>query len=259
MKRITIWIASVYCAGIALGQAGNSKRALTPPEQSAVIEKVRELALRYTKQLPNYICTQRTLQVVRQGIDVIEEQISFVDNRETRRVVSRNRHPVAADSPEQQLGTPSRGEFGTLLAVIFDPRTAANLEWKRQARWDHRPVHVLAYRVPQSEGYTLIDSKGTIQVPYQGSVYADAETLSVVRIEMQVPAADIPKGSEYLKVALTLDYKPEQVAGRQFLLPASYALVYQMKSGKATYLASYTDYRKFTADATIQFEDEKKP
>lgn len=195
---------------------------------------------------------------MRGGVDVIEEQISFVDNRETRRVVSLNGHPVAADSPDQQRGTPSRGEFGTILEVIFDPQTAANLQWERPTTLDHRRLYVLAYRVPQSKGYTLTESKRKIQVPYRGFVYADAETLGVVRIEMKVLVTDIPKDSEYVNVGLTLGYEPEQVAGQEFILPAHYWLHYQMRNGMATYLAEYTNYRKFSADATIKFEGDKQ-
>src|SRR5579863_4961660 len=161
MKRITILAALVFWAGIALAQTGNSKRPSTPAEQSYVIEKVRDQALSYTRQLPNYICTQRTRQimqreVIRPGrsgmdtieqpvseVDLIEEQISFVDNRETRRVVSLNGQPVAADSPEQRHGTPSRGEFGGIIEVIFDPRTDADLKWERPTTLDRRPVYVV--------------------------------------------------------------------------------------------------------------------
>jgi hypothetical protein len=53
MKRITMLVALVCLAGTAFGQTGNSKRALTPAGQSTVIEKVRDHALSYTKQLPN--------------------------------------------------------------------------------------------------------------------------------------------------------------------------------------------------------------
>ncbi len=91
MKRITILIALVYwgCALLS-GETGNPKRpstparALTTAEQAAVIEKVRDHALSYTKELPNYICTQRTRQMVqgesfarllRWGSGLIEEQI----------------------------------------------------------------------------------------------------------------------------------------------------------------------------------------
>jgi hypothetical protein len=267
MKRITILIALVYWAGTAFGQTGNPKRPSTPAEQSAVIEKVRDHALSYTKELPNYICTQRTRQMVqgesfarlRWGLGLIEEQISFVDHRETRRVVSLNGQPVAADGPDQKRGTPSRGEFGTLLEVIFDPQTSAHLKWERQTTLDRRPVYVFSYRVPQSKGYTLTEAKQRIQVPYQGLVYADAETLTVVRIEMKITPQDIPKNSQYVNAGLTLDYKPEQVAGHESLLPAHYSLHYQMSKGVAWYEAEYSNYRKFSADATIQFEGDKNP
>jgi hypothetical protein len=265
MKRVPILIALVCWAGAAFGQTGNPKRPSTPAEQSAVIEKVREQALNYTRQLPNYICTQRTRQLVqrelfgqmRGGGDLIEEQVSFVDNRETRRVLSLNGHPVAADGPEQQRGTPSRGEFGAILEVVFDPQTSANLKWERPTTLDNRPVYVFSYRVPQSKGYTLTETKQQIQVPYSGMVYVDPETLTVVRIEMKITPQEIPKNSPYNNVALTLDYKPAQVAGKEFVLPAHFSLRYQMRSGLAWYVAEYTNYRKFSADVTIQFEGDK--
>lgn len=267
MKRITILVSLVYWVGIALAQTASPKRPSTPAGQSAVIEKVRDHALSYTKQLPDYICTQRTRQMILAAasfgqlrmapLDLIEEQITFVNNRETHRVLSLNGHPVAADGPGQQRGTPSRGEFGTLLEVIFDPRTSANLKWERPATLDRRPVYVFSYRVPQSKGYTLTETKQRIQVPFQGSVYADAETLTVVRIEMKITSADIPKKSEYVGAALTLDYKPAEVAGQKFVLPAHFSLHYQLTRGMAGYEADYTDYRKFSADATIQFEGDK--
>jgi hypothetical protein len=266
MTRITVSIALGFYAGIAFGQTGKAKRPSTPAEQSAIIEKVRDQALRYTRQLPNYICTQRTRQMILRpvvgqalggGVDLIEEQVSFVDNRETRRVLNFNGHAVAAGSPEQQRGTPSRGEFAAILEVIFDPQTSANLKWEHPAKLDLRPVYVFSYRVPQSKGYTLIDSKQNIQVPFQGLVYADVETLTVVRIEMKITPQDIPKNSQYINAALTLDYKPEQVAGHESVLPAHYSLHYQMRDGMAWYMADYTDYRRFSADATIQFEGDK--
>ncbi|HEY3826942.1 MAG TPA: hypothetical protein VGL82_20435, partial [Bryobacteraceae bacterium] len=141
--------------------------------------------------------------------------------------------------------------------VIFDPQTSANLKWERPTALDRRPVYVFSYRVPQSKGYTLTESRQKIQVPFQGLVYADADTLTVVRIEMKITPQDIPKHSEYINAALTLDYKPEQVAGHESILPAHYSLHYQMVKGLVINEAEYTNYRKFSADATIEFEGDK--
>jgi hypothetical protein len=136
-------------------------------------------------------------------------------------------------------------------------RPLPTLKWERPAKLDLRPVYVFSYRVPQSKGYTLTDSKQKIQVPFQGLVYADAETLTVVHIELKITPQDIPKNSQYINAALTLDYKPEQVAGHESILPAHYSLHYQMRDGMAWYIAEYMDYRKFSADATIEFKGEK--
>ncbi len=51
--------------------------------------------------------------------------------------------------------------------------------------------------------------------------------------------------------------KPEQVAGQDSILPAYYSLHYQMTRGMAWDEAEYSNYRKFSADAKIQFEGDK--
>jgi hypothetical protein len=157
---------------------------------------------------------------------------------------------------DQRRGNFSHGEFGNLLDVIFEQATGADIRWDRLAVLNRRPVYVFAFRVPQASGYVLKEAKRTMQVPFQGFVYADYETKAVVRIEMK--CTDIPRDSEYTYAGLTLDYKPAKMAGRESILPAHYLLNFQMVRGFAANEAEYTGYRRFTADTTIQFEDETR-
>ena len=76
------------------------------------------------------------------------------------------------------------GEFGNLLDVIFEPATGADLRWDRAATLNRRRVDVIAFRVPQPSGYVLTESRRTIQVPFEGFVFADAQTHTVLRIQM---------------------------------------------------------------------------
>src|SRR5579863_10080667 len=71
-----------------------------------------------------------------------------------------------------------------------------------------------------------------------------AKTLSVIRIEMKILVADLPKDAEYVNVGLTLDYEPEQVAGQEFILPTHHGPHYQMRNGMAAYMADYTNCRR---------------
>ncbi len=269
MRRSAICFALIFMAGTSLAQTGfgqttPSKGPLTAADRAAALNAIREYALNYTRNLPNYTCTQTTRQmVIRETLvrihpeaDLIEEQLSFVDNKEIRKVTKINGVAASPDGPDQLRGASSRGEFGNLLDIIFEPATGADIRFDRLSTLNRRRVYVFAFRVPQSSGYVLTESKRRIQVPFQGSVYADYETKAVVRIEMK--CTDIPRGSEYTNAALTLDYKPAMVAGHEYILPEHYSLHFQMVKGFEMSAAEYTAYRKFSADATVKFEGDKQ-
>jgi hypothetical protein len=163
----------------------NPASPLTAAEQATALETIREYALSYTRNLPNYTCTQTTRQTVareefgpipRPRSDVIEEQLSFVDHKEIRKVARIDGLPASPEGADQLRGTSSRGEFGNLLDVIFEPATGTNIRWERMAVVNRRPAYVFSFRVPQSSGYVLMEARRTVQVPFQEFVYADHET-----------------------------------------------------------------------------------
>jgi hypothetical protein len=253
IRRTAIFCTLLLITGCAFGQ--------TDSERTAAIEAVREYALTYTKGLPTYTCKQTTRQTMRPpGLLVrstdIEEQLSFVDHKEIRRLIRINGHQVLPQDARDRLMGMSQGEFGNLLDVIFEPATGADLRWERTATLDRRKVDVIAFRVPQSSGYVLTEPKRTIQVPFEGFVYADAQTRAVLRIQFK--CVMIPSDSAYQALDLTLDYKAVQVAGREFILPSHFVLNYRTNEAEVASSADYTNYRRFSADATIQFDGDKQ-
>ncbi len=252
------FIAFSCMAAVAAGQ--------TVAQKAAALDTVRQYALSYTASLPNYTCTQSTRQTITRPVflaggppgpplrmDLIEEQLSFVNQREVRTVTKINEVPPSA-AGRAQIGTVSRGEFGNLLDTIFDPKTGADIRWDRAATLNGQRVNVFAYRVPQAHGYTLIESKGRITVPFEGLVYADFQTGAVVRIEMK--CTGIPAKSEYKILNLALDYTPAKVAGREYLLPSRFNMRYEMIGNGAIIGAEYHSYRRFSADTTVKFDDD---
>jgi hypothetical protein len=270
MTRRFISAALIVTAGYACGQTGNSKGRLSPDEQAAAIEAVREYALNYTKGLPNYTCTQTTQQTSRTPnavnnpvieTTVIEEQLSFIDRQEVRTVTRIDGHSVAPDADKRQ--TRSQGEFAYLLNSIFEPATGSGFRWDRQDKINldkinNRRVNVIAFHVPQSRGYLLKGSKGNLHVPFEGFVYADAQTNAVLRIQLKCTM--IPAHSEIQALDLTLDYKAAQVAGQEFILPSHFVLHFlnTVEDRQHIHDAVYSAYRRFSADAAIQFEGDKQ-
>jgi hypothetical protein len=247
MVRSTIFVALLLSGG-ALGQ-------LNVPEQAKAIAFVREYALNYTRRLPNYTCTQTTRHTWRGGMHTetgsFEEQLSFVDKQEIRKLIRIDGYPPPPNY-SGRAATVSWGEFGNLLDTIFEPATGADLRFDRVATLNQRRVYVFAFRVPQPKGYLLVEAKGTRRVPFQGFVYADSQSGAVLRIQMK--CTDIPDHSEYQAVGLTLDYKPAEVAGAEFILPSHFALNYRTDIGSLADSSDFTKYRRFSADTSIQFD-----
>jgi hypothetical protein len=259
MRRIRVAIA-IACfaahAGHGLAQAPSKG------EQAAALDAVREYALSYTKRLPNYTCTQTYRQTIAIHNFKLTESKEFDCGTKQNTwfaspaiaIAEGARGSVPGASPPVAEGKSSRAEFGTLLDTIFDPQTGADLRWDSQAARNGRTLYVFAFRVPQSRGYSLVESGRTIQVPFRGFVYADYETRAVVRIEMK--CIDIPGDSEYTGVDVTLDYKPARMAGQEFIVPAHYLAHFHLVRGEVTNEAGFTAYSRFSADSTLKFEDD---
>src|SRR5262249_15773424 len=102
-----------------------------PPEQKPSIEQVRANALNYTGALPDYICRQVTKRRIDptgagswRDTDVILEQLSFFDQKESYKVVMVNNSMVTNNLQHDQLGgATSSGEFGSILRSIFAPES----------------------------------------------------------------------------------------------------------------------------------------
>ena len=101
---------------------------LTPAETDAnLIERARRVALAYTRNLPNFVCTQTNRSFMsgdgydwRQTKEAATE-VQFVDGRESYRNVTVNGRPSKKDFRE----IASYGGFGAALYALFRPEAGA--------------------------------------------------------------------------------------------------------------------------------------
>jgi hypothetical protein len=233
----------------------------SPAEQKRVVEEVRANSLNYTDTLPNYICRQVTRRRVDptgaggwRDIDVIVEQLSFFDNKESYKVVMVNNSMVTNNLQHDQLGgATSSGEFGSILRAIFSPESEAEFAWERWTTLRGRPQHVFQFHTGRPI-YSIRhgDSRRTVVARVRGQVFVDRETRMVMRIHLECDG--IPADFPIRAVTLDQDYDFADVGGQQFLLP----LHSNVRSREAGYLSwnevAFSGYRKFSADATIVFD-----
>lgn len=257
-----------------LGTSSNSLPAPLPPapvaaaapipspdsiEQKRIIAAVREYALNYSKQLPNFICTQVTRRYIDptgkeswRHMDTINAKLSFFEQKETYTIISVNDR--ATQLPMDKLGgTTSSGEFGTQLREIFEPSTETEFEWERWATLRGRRAYVFAYRVYQEHSqYHMEYNKTQSIVPgYKGLIYVDKDNEMVVRVTLD---PDVPPAFPVQNAVTTLDYEITKIGDSEFMLPLRAGLRSRVGQDLTKNEIEFRLYRKFGAESSITFD-----
>jgi hypothetical protein len=252
---------------------------IPPPsseEQAAIITDVREYALNYSKNLPDFICTQVTRRFAApmpgtrwggsslsdpswQAQDVLQIRLSYFQQKEKYTVVLANNTIVNKDY-EQMGGSKSFGEFGSMLREIFEPATEARFEWDHWGTLRGKRVMAFSYHVSQSRSqYRLVveDAKLSIITAYRGLVEVDPDIHVVMRVS--TIAENIPADFPIRKAEDVLDYDYQEISGHTFLLPLK-SQVFMSGGEVLTRLdEEFRLYRKYSAEAEIKYDTDSIP
>jgi len=257
--------------------AGWCQRPL-PAEQDRVIEATRQTALNYARWLPDFICTEIIKRYDAYGpranfqsVDTLTIQLSFFRQRETYKLMLHNGRPTD-QTYESVAGAFTKGEFGSDLAMIFEPESKTEFQWKSSANVRKHRVSVYSFRVDQANSsYALIVGHDTVHTAYHGTLDIDPETNLVYRL---ASVADIPAGFPVAECSTTIDYDFVDVSGNRYLLPVhteslaadvppkSAAPMPSVRRGGTVMptqtrywnVADFRSYRKFSADSKLTFD-----
>jgi len=230
-------------------------------DQASVLESARVYSVEYIRKLPNFICTQIT---DRESIgfafrsvmtsDVIEEQLTFANQKESYEVVRINLKKVSGVQHMAIPGAISAGEFGSSLHALFDQQSHAAFSWDRMGRLRGHSVYVFAFQVPQEAGIRMFheESKQNIVAPYAGMIFVDADTKEVIRITIYV---ELPPTFPIKAAEAMVDYKPVTIDGKEFTLPFHSEVRMTYDSHKFVNRIDYKAYHKFVAHATLRLDD----
>ncbi len=250
--------------------AGKQAQGPPPPsreEQDRILGEARRNALEYTAGLPDFLCLQITRRYIDPSglemdwlqYDEVKARVSYVEGHENYELVSVN-NQVSERSFEDLGGATSTGEFGSLLKELFEPRTAARFHWARHSLLRGKPVYVFAFQVPRSRSKWRLTFTATKEAPadqiitaYSGLVYVDKETERTLRIKMD--AVDVPASFPIQQAGTRLDYDYIDISDIPHLLPLKAEV--RMRAGRELSRndVEFRLYRKFTADATISFDE----
>ncbi|MBZ5617315.1 MAG: hypothetical protein LAQ69_01090 [Acidobacteriia bacterium] len=252
---------------------------IPPPsseEQAAILAEVRQYALNYSKNLPDFICTQVTRRYAApapgtkyggsidsqpswQVLDTLQIRLSYFEQKEDYKLILVN-NTLTSQDYKTVGGATSTGDFGSMMREIFEPSTAARFEWDHWGTLRGRRVMAFAYHVPQSRSqwHVTYDRRMDIVPAYSGLVEVDKNTHEVMRVTLQ--ADDIPPSFPVKKADTVLDYDYQDISGHTFLLPLKAQVIMAADDYMTRNDEEFRLYRKYSATADITFDtDEKTP
>ena len=242
-----------------IGPAVPAPSTLTPAETDAnLIERARRVALAYTENLPNFVCTKTersgwskdgTRSRWRPNREVAAE-VQFVDGRESYRNVTVNGRPSKKDFRE----IASYGGFGAALYALFRPEAGAVFTRSGDAVIGGRDVAVFRMEVVNRRyGYNLRAGRKRINVGFSGLVSIDKATGRVLRYEAR-EMLGIPPGYPFQQASRSLDYDYVPIGGKEYLLPVRSRWVKRYPRKIEGDDVEWTSCRKFGAESTVDFE-----
>jgi hypothetical protein len=238
----------------------------TPDEQRRTLDTAREIAINYSRKLPDFICTeqvQRTDRISPTNIkaDRLTIQLSYFGQKEKQKLVAMNGNRT--EQPLESLdGLITGGEFGSLLLGVFDPSSSADFHWKGSSSTRNRHAAVYTYRVARAKSHYILGHRlkagEMVEAPagYHGEVVLDNETARVLRLTAS--ADDIPKDSGILQSSVEVDYNFVDVVGHTYLLPSRSEAHMERLYRQIANVVTFVDYRKFEVDSTIDFNPPKQ-
>lgn len=231
-------------------------------QQAKILDEVREYALNYSKQLPNFICLQVTRRYVDQrgGDDWVQRdqftaRLSYFEHRENYKIVFVNNTAVTTDMPLEKLGgTVSAGEFGSMMEEIFLRDSEARFAWDHWATLRGKRMMVFSYDIDQAHSKYHIKVEGAEEIvpAYRGLIYVDQDNHMVTRITL-VPY-NLPAGYPVQDVKSVLDYDYAKIGDNEYLLPMKVTLTSRLPRYTSKNEVEFRLYQKFGTETSIKFE-----
>lgn len=255
----------------AVLSSGGTVAAMRVTVADPVIEEVRRNVRDYIESLPDFICQQeitRYVDVDGTGgwtrADVLTYEISYNGKRESYKPLRVN-GMMTGVALEKAGGATSTGDFASRLALLFDPESRATFKPAGKERLGTHQALIYDFTVPRAA------SKNTLQFEplpavifgYSGSVWIDADTKQVLRIELA--ADDLPPSYAGISAENIIDYDLVKLRGLdiEVLLPIRAEVVLGDRGRRqfARNVNVFKFYRKFETDVKIvdSPEPEKEP
>lgn len=252
----------------------SAKAAPIPPPDSVtqqrILDAIKEYALNYTANLPNFVCVQVTRQAIDpngadnyRSLGTILAKVGYNEGQEHYNVYSVN--GKLTDSTMEKLkggGARSTGEFGSMMREVFDPKSEAEFNWDHWGTIRGRRMAVFNFAIDSGHSNYTISYGGEVDeqriiTAYNGLVYADPATGEISRIKFV--AVNIPKSFPVRETSEVLDYDLTDISGKPYVVPLTAQLWMRAGRESSHNEIEFRNYRKYGTDSSIKYDVDVDP
>lgn len=215
-------------------------------------------------RLPDYVCAQTVERFVRgqperpwQPVDMLRFEVAMVANQE---LYGRPGAREFGDRPLAELagkGTISTGQLGLFAKHVF-LAGGTRFAYRDTAEHQGRAAYEYTYDVPPAKSrYRLRSATAEAVTGFQGSFLVDAESLDLLRLDVQ--AYDIHEQLGIAEADTVLVYRRVPIQGQEVLLPvAATQSIIAVDGVEAMNRSSLDQCRQYKTESNIRFAGEKE-
>lgn len=227
----------------------------------ALLERIRERMAENLEGVPNYTCVETIERAARLGakqqfrtLDRLRLEVALVEGKEMYSWPGAGRFEELTPGEIVGGGTTTSGDYALHARTVFVSGTPEfgegveeTLEGRRALRYPFRVgANVTNYKIQVGTRWAM--------VPYGGSVWAEAATLDLLRLVVEVE--HIPDSLGLKRATTQIDYGKVRVGASEFLLPERVDFVMQRADGsESRNRTRFTRCRQYVGETEISFEE----
>jgi len=239
-----------------------SSPAPSAADQRILLARVQREALRYQRELPDFLCTQlttRSLDETGTGKhwrrkDTLEVEDVYVAGFVNHKLIQVNGMAAHKNYLELSgfLSETVLHSVGFLPAWLFGAQAMTQFAWNREAMLNGRRMQVFTVHLPADDSKLIISTqRHSFIAGVDGVIFIDAITAVVRRFEIRM---DLPPASVIQEGTLDIDYDRVAISDREFLLPVRFEVRARFGTSLVKNETQVVRYQKYASETTIHFD-----
>ena len=257
--------------------APDAAAPLSSQDAAALLDKTRNFAANYVRNLPDFLCTtiiRRFLSYPMSALDekeylnnlrledTISNEVSFENGRESYRAKTVNGQPTN----KAVVGMTTMGEFGSILGSILGSipiEGGAGIAWNHWESIDGRRLAVFRYSVDAAHSEYIVkwaDDKHApkqVKPAFSGEIAVDPVTGSIAHLTRH---AALPRQAPMNFIDTVVEYRPVLIAGSAYICPVKSVTRsgWKLESGGFEFSLNETrfgSYHKFEGESKLAFDE----